>query len=226
MSYFIILLSLLFAFQSADPDPSTLNISASATVEVPADIIYFNINLNAESDSPQAAYDLHKEREQVLVELMKEYNIEEEDLTFQPISINKTNVNSRINQREVRYQTRQQVSIRFEDFDIYETIQIGLIENDFDNFNGRFSSTKAEEGKDEAIRKAIQSAKEKADVIAEESGVALGKINQLSYSHRQVQPYAADVMSARVESSQPGLLEYAQTVTIEATISMEFLIES
>lgn len=226
MTYFIILFATLFGLQQNHSDSSTLNISAEANVEVPADIIQFNINLNAEEDSPQAAYDLHKQREKVLVELLEEYEISEDEISFQPISINKINQNRTVREEDrPRYQTRQQVAVRFSDFERYEAVQIGLIENNFDDFRGTFSSTEAENGKDEAIKKAIRSAKEKAHLIADESGVTLGKIKNITYHNNQVGPF--NEMAVRAQSDQSSqLMQYPQNVTINANISVEFYLEN
>lgn len=222
MTYFIILFSMLLSLQQTQTDSSTLNISAEATVEVPADLIQFNVNINAEEDSPQNAYDLHKEREKALIELLKEYEISEEHISFQPIGINKTSNQPRnAAEEDDKYQTRQQVTMQFSDFDIYEAVQIGLIEHDFDNFRGSFSSSEAEEGKDEAIKKALRSAKEKAQLIAEESGVELGKIKNITYHNNRIGPYN-DMMVRAQSESDSGLMQYPQSVTVNAQISVEY----
>ncbi len=77
MNYLIILLSLLFFTQPNQPDPKVMSISTEGQVDLTADIIQFNINLNAQAEEPQKAYETHKQREKALVELLKEYDIQE-----------------------------------------------------------------------------------------------------------------------------------------------------
>ena len=225
MTYFIILLAFVFSAQTADPEYRELSISSSAEVQVPADIIQFNINLNAESDSPQKTYNLHKEREKVLVQLLDKYEIKEENINYQPVSISKYRDYSDDPNRKTTYQTRQQVSLTFKDFEIYEKIQVALIENDFDNFQGNFTSTEAESAKDQAIKKAIQQAKEKAQLIAKESGVELGKIRHIEYGHQQIQPYAQEYAALKAESDSGSLSQYDQSVIVRADISIKFYIQ-
>ncbi len=220
MSYFFIFLSFLFVTELNDPDPGTLNISSTEQVQLSADRIQFNITINARADNPQEAYEMHQEKEDVLVGLLREYNIDEENIQYEPVSI-RDYQEAGPGDREIYYRTTQTVNVTFSNFDIYEEIQVTLIENNFDNFNGVFLSTQKEEGKNEALRKAIQKAKAKAQLIAEEAGVDLGAVVNISYNSQPVRPYEdAAVAMKSVESS--NLLDYKQTVTVFATVSMEF----
>ncbi|MFY0696332.1 MAG: SIMPL domain-containing protein [Balneola sp.] len=197
----------------------------SATELIPADMIIFSININAEEKTPEAAFDTHKKREAVLASLLKEFDIKEESINFEPIRINKrTNYNNR--QEEVTVNTNQQVSVSFSDFEIYEKIQVSLIENGFDSFNGSFSSSKLDEGKDKALISAIQKAKERAAFIAEQSGVKLGKITTINYSEHQVNRPQLSVEKNLFASpyDAPSMMDFAQTVSVTANISIVFSI--
>ncbi len=226
MRIFIICLSLfLLPLIANAQDQGVLSISSEGSVELPADIIQFNINLNAEADSPQKAYELHKEREKVLVQLLEKYDVEEKDIHFEPVSISKSGQSGRYSEEEPAYQTRQMVTLKLSDFGVYEQIQVTLIQENFDNFSGQFLSSKAEQGKDNALQKAIRTAKEKARLIAEEAGIKLGSITGINYSHNQYEPVFArskDVMA--MGSSESQLLKYDQVVTITANISINFAI--
>lgn len=210
----------------AENSQRTISINMSATELIPADLIIFSININAEEKTPEAAFDTHKKREAVLASLLKEFDIKEESINFEPIRINKrTNYNNR--QEEVTVNTNQQVSVSFSDFEIYEKIQVSLIENGFDSFNGSFSSSKLEEGKDKALVSAIQKAKERAAFIAEQSGVKLGEITTINYSEHQVNRPQLSVEMKLFESpyDAPSMMDFAQTVSVTANISIVFQIE-
>ncbi|MEQ9308705.1 MAG: SIMPL domain-containing protein [Balneolaceae bacterium] len=199
----------------------SLNMTATELVE--ADLIIFNININAESDTPRNAFKLHKSREAVLAELLKKFDIKEEHIRFEPIRINKRYTN---NGKSQISQTNQQVSVTFSDFDIYEDIQLTLIENNFDNFNGSFSSTKLNEGKEKALLLAIKNVKEKAQLIAKASDVTLGDIVQITYSDYTITPsrnYARSEMMTMDATST--MMDFAQTISVTANISMDFSIE-
>lgn len=200
---------------------SSISINMSATELVPADIIVFNININAEAKSPQDAFNAHKQRETVLASLLKEFNIKESEINFQPIRINKRNNYN--NPREDMVQTSQQVSVNFSDFDMYEKIQLTLIENGFDSFNGQFSSSEMDKGKEKALVSAIENAKERAQFIAKKSGVQLGKITTINYSDHQINRPQLTVESDAFRGKS-SMMDFAQTVSVTANVSFVFQI--
>ncbi len=203
----------------------TISINMSATELIPADLIIFSININAEEKTPEAAFDTHKKREAVLASLLKEFDIKEENINFEPIRMNKrTNYNNR--QEEGMIHTYQEVSVTFSDFEIYEKIQVSLIKNDFDSFSGSFSSTKMGEGKAKALVLAIQQAKERAAFIAEQSGVKLGVLQTINYSDYQVNSRQRSVEMKLFESPDeaPSMMDFAQTVSVTSNISIVFSI--
>lgn len=203
----------------------TISINMSATELIPADLIVFSININAEEKTPKSAFNTHKEREAILASLLKDFDIKDEDIRFQPIRINKrSNYNNR--EEVVTVQTSQQVSVSFSDFDIYEKIQVTLIENDFDSFSGSFSSTDIDSGKERALESAIQSTKEKAAFIASKSGVKIGSVQTINYSDYQVNRPQMNYEAKGLMASSDSMMDFAQTVSVTANISFVFTIEN
>ncbi len=211
----------LFIFTATGQAQNEISINAAAQVLVPADKIAFQINLNAEGDTPQEAYDLHKEREKVLVRQLKKHDIKDEDLNFEPISINKRYNDSYRNKDKKRIYTRQNVIVTLDNFDIYEQIQITLIENNFDEFSGNFTSSKSEKGKDEALKEALQVAREKAEIIASETGVSITGIKNISHSYSSRPPRPMMEMTAS-RATDNSLLEFDQTVSVTANVAVTY----
>lgn len=227
MRHFIILISLLIiatAVQSQDSTQNVISVQASAEELVPADEISFQIMLNAEADSPQKAYEMHKEREKVLVDLLSEHQIPERNIDFEPISISKRYNDRSVDHEQESVVTRQQVILTLDNFDIYEEMQITLIENNFDEFSGHFASTKSEQAEDEALRKALRTAREKADVIARETGLRIEGINDISYSYNEGPP--RPMMEMRAFSDSDGLMNFDQTVSISASVTVNYNVEN
>lgn len=211
----------LFIFTAAGQAQNEISINAAAQVLVPADNIAFQINLNAEGDTPQEAYDLHKEREKVLVRQLKKHDIKDEDLKFEPVSINKRYNGSYRNKEEKRIQTRQIVIVTLDNFDIYEQIQITLIENNFDEFSGNFTSSESEKGENEALKEALKIARDKAEIIASETGVTISGIKNISHSYSSRPPRPMMEMTAS-KASDGNLLEFDQTVSVSANVSVTY----
>lgn len=207
----------------------TITINMSASELLPADLIIFNVNINAEGKTPQEAYELHRERESVLAGLLKDMNIKDEKINFEPVRINRRQINNnRYNNQEPEYitSTSQSVSITFNDFSIYEKIQLTLIENNFDSFNGQFSSTKIAEGKQKALISAIEAAKDRAELIARTSGVEVGDIYTINYSDHQITaPRRATSMEMMSVAADASMMDFGQTVEVSSNINITYSIE-
>ena len=208
----------------------TITINMSASELLPADLIIFNVNINAEGKTPQEADELHRERESLLAELLQDLDISEEDIDYEPVRMNRQRVNSnRYNnngEQEYITTTNQSVSISFNDFSLYEKIQLTLIENGFDSFNGQFSSTKITEGKEKALIAAIEAAKERAELIAETSGVELSGVSNIIFSDHQIgTPRKTSSMEMMSVSRDASMMDFGQTVEVRSNISISYFIK-
>ncbi|SMO43298.1 SIMPL domain-containing protein [Fodinibius sediminis] len=214
-------LTLLLCVGSAFAQENALSVNASSSVEVPADGINFNININAEAGSPQEAYDLHQQREKVLIDLLRQHDIPEEDIQFEPVAINR--VSTRREDPETRVRTRQQVSLGLSDFTEYEAIQIALIENGYDEFSGNFTSSESDTGRDQALKEALGIARNKAELIAQESDIVITSVKSINYSHHDAPPRPLLEAAAFSDKSAGSLVtEYDQMVTVSATVSIQY----
>lgn len=205
----------------------TITINMSASEMLPADLIIFNVNINAEADTPQEAFEMHKKKETLLAKLLKKHQIKESDIEYQPIRMHKVNNNYRSSETSKVTRTSQSVSLSFSDFSLYEKIQVTLIENGFDSFNGEFSSTEISEGKEKALISAIESAKEKASLIAKTSGVTLGPVQNINYSDHRIgrMPLNSSMMEMKAMSRDASMMDFSQTVSVTANINISFSIE-
>lgn len=213
----------LFLISTVAQAQNEISINAAAEVLVPADKIAFQINLNAEAETPQKTYDLHKEREKVLVDILKEYQIAEKNINFEPISINKGYNNQHPQNQEEVIQTRQQVVLTLDNFDIYEEIQITLISNDFDQFSGNFMSSESEIGEDEALKKALSLARDKAQLIAKESGLKITGVKRITHSYSRLPP--RPMMEMATAKSSDSLMAFDQSVSVSANVSVIYEFE-
>lgn len=215
------------AQQAANERTITINMSASEML--PADLIVFNVIINAEAETPQQAFELHKEHESLLAGLLRDLNISEDSIDYEPIRMNRRQIsNNRYGNEEPEYvtSTNQSVSITFSDFSLYEKIQLTLIENGFDSFNGNFSSSQIAAGKEKALISALEAAKERAELIAETSGVSLGPVSSINHSDHYIgiprESSSAEMMSMSRDAS---MMDFSQTVEVRATVNISYFIE-
>lgn len=211
----------LVAQESIDAD-RRLNISMTAEKAVPADLLIFQIVINSEGDDPQEAYRMHKEKEAYLADILKEFEISESDIDYQLMRMNKQ-YDNRKGQDVIR--TSQSISVQFTDTDLYEEIQLRLIENGFNGFSARFSASDLGSAKEAAMRAAISKANEQARIMADASGSELGPILTMSYSDYNVGPANTMRADAAMIESSSSMLDFEKTILIRASVSLTYRLQ-
>jgi len=99
--------------------------------------------------------------------------------------------------------------------------------NNVDSINFELSDAKQKEVKTQALRKATQNAREKAEALADGAGVRVGKLLRLSESSFSVMPYPMyDMMETRVAMADaaPPTEISPQSVQINAQVSAAYAI--
>jgi hypothetical protein len=104
-------------------------------------------------------------------------------------------------------------------------IQAGA--NNVESISFELSDAKQREVKTEALRKATQNARDKAEALADGAGVRLGKVLSLNENSYYVQPfYRGDVMMAKAEMGGapevPPTAVSPQSVQVSAQVSVSY----
>lgn len=193
-----------------------ITIDATGEVFAPADEIIFNITINRFDEEASKAFENHKNLEQFLTELIIEQNIDEEYINAYPISIS-----PRRHSQNTGFETRQSVSIRLQDLDQFESMQITLIENGFDNFSANFSTSAAEEARTEALEKAVENARSKAQILAQASGMELGGVHNIEYTSSSGIA-RSDMAMMSAESYSGSLIVMQRTIPISESVRIQF----
>jgi|GEM_PF-1229497 len=194
-----------------------ITIQSTGMVTIPADFIRFTVNLNVFSKNLNDAFDQHKEQEAFLADLIKENNFNDGELIFNPIGVSA----SRNPASGDGFSTRQVVVFSVTDFDLFEDVQRKLIENGFTSLNGNFGANQTEENRDEALKKAMENARNKAEIIAASAGKKLGDVLSVEYGSGRPQPVAYREMSFDVQSGGQ-LSQFDQTITVSESVSVKF----
>lgn len=217
------LISLEDTFAQIESDDSRITVDAVGEVQVPADLIHFRVNVTQFNDSAREAFELHKEQEQYLTELLLEEGIPDSSITANPISV--SHIRRHNNTMESGYETRQQVLIVLDDVSQFESMQIKLIENGFTNFSGSFASTQTEKASDEALRKAFEEARTKAKILAEAAGKEITDVFSINYHSNRTYSARAESMQMAFDAGSGSLLQFERTIPIRENVSVQFRIE-
>lgn len=215
----VLLLSETAASRQLSPsaNPPSVSIQSIGTVVIPADFIRFTVNINVFSKDLNDAFAQHKEQEAFLADLIKENKFNDGELIFNPISVSATRNPSSGN----GFATRQVVIFSVTDFDLFENVQRTLIENGFTNLNGTFGANQTDENRNDALRKAMQNAKMKAEIIAASADKKLGDVLSVEYGSGRMQPAAYREMSFDAQTVGQ-LSQFEQTITISESVHVTF----
>lgn len=198
-------------------DTEIIVIDATGVEYAPADQIVFQINLNQFHENAQSAFDAHKQQERYLTDLLLENGFNKDDISANPISISPRRYSN-----ERGFETNQHVSIKLHDITRFEAMQVELINNGFDNFSGRFSSSNVESTKRAALTKAIEEARKNAQVLALASNQRVGKVLKIEFTTSSGPVYrevSAMALSARDDG---GMLQFQTTIPVEQNVRVTF----
>jgi uncharacterized protein len=198
-------------------ESSLITIDATGEYHATADILHFTVNLNRVHEEARTAFEEHKELEEYLVNLLKEKGIPEEKITANPI-----NITPRRHGERQGFETRQMVTIELDDVGEFESMQMELISNGFDNFSGSFGSTGEKEAREEALRKAIENARHKANILAGASDRELGEVKTIDYSDSSGPIMRGSVSLTAMEASDGGLLQFERNIPVREQVRVTF----
>jgi uncharacterized protein YggE len=198
-----------------------ITISASGEAVVPADIAYLTINIGVSNPDAERAFELHKERESFLANLLTEMDFEDENISYEPISIRP----DRQRDGAIHTATNQRIRLELENFEQLSELQIELISNEFDNFSGSLASSQIERANRRALRQAIANARADAELLAEAAGKTIDQVLWIEHSSDRGYrpPVAFESAQLRTADYGPSLGDFSQTITVQKNIQIRFL---
>lgn len=207
--------------QSGELVGNYITISSTGEAIVPADIAYLSINISVSNPDAERAFELHKERESFLANLLTEMDFEDENISYEPISIRP----DRQRDGAIHTATNQRIRLELENFEHLSELQIELISNEFDNFSGSLGSSQIERANRRALRQAVANARADAELLAEAAGKTIDQVLWIEHtSDRGYRPPVAfESAQLRTVDYGPSLGDFSQTITVQKNIQIRFL---
>ncbi|MCC5940460.1 MAG: SIMPL domain-containing protein [Balneolaceae bacterium] len=201
---------------------NTITIQASGEVQVTADLILFNVNITQFNAEAREAFLEHKKQEAYLTSLLLEEGIEERYISANPINISSVRRSNNL----TGYETRQQVQITLHDISQFESMQIALIENGFGVFTGNFSSSDLKNAQTEALKKAVEEARNKATILADAAGLRITGVQNIEYGiGGGYSPGLRGVSMALEMDSSGSLLQFEHKIPVSETVKIVYKTE-
>lgn len=202
---------------------NTITIQATGEVNVTADMILFNINITEFNTDAREAFTEHKRQEVYLTSLLIEEGVEERHISANPVNISSVRRGNNVS----GFETRQQVQIVLHDVSQFEAMQVALIENGFGSFTGNFSSSKIDEAQKEALRNAVEEARNKAELLADAAGLRITDVKNIQYGvSGGYSPGLRGVSMAMEMDSSGSLLQFERTIPVRETVNIIFRTEN
>jgi len=200
-----------------------ITISSTGKAEVPADIAILSITIGGSNPDAERAFELHKEREAYLANLLTEMKFSDEKIRYEPISIRP----ERQRDGAVHTATRQRIRLELDNFEQLSKLQVELISNEFDNFTGSLASSEIEQGNKRALRQAVSNAIADAELLADAAGKSVDQVLWIEHSADRGyrQPVTLESSQLRSADYGPSLGDFSQTITVNKNIKIRFLLK-
>lgn len=212
---------------------NVISVSGSGEILAVADIASLSINLMKDGATAKESQDLLNESITKTLAYLKDQKIEDKDIKSEyggltpKYSYEKCYTYScPTNTKIIGYTATQMITIKIRDVDNASVVRTGLADLGVTDITGPTFGIDDEEGfKDQARAKAIDEAQAKADILAKELGVRLGKVVSFSENNGGYYPmYESKLMNADTSvgsGSAPVLPKGENKITSNITITYE-----
>lgn len=173
----LIVLSVMSIFTLSADEQRYIEVSGTGLTNVSADYILISFSINTKSLHYTAAQNQNTRIAEKVFELLEEdYDVEERDITTLSYSLEKVyKYEPNRGQVEDGYEAKNSLQLKLKDFDRYKRLLTDLLDAGVDNITGvSFGIEDLETPKLEALAKALESARKKAQVLAVATGMNLG----------------------------------------------------
>lgn len=246
LSIFAIVAMFVINKESNRGDENTISVTGKAEVDATPDIASFSFSVQETAKTTEAAQEVISEKVDTILKGLKEVGIAEKDIKTQSYTMSPKYEWVRVDQKQqdvgidgtvyfpgndrkqvqVGFDVRQNVEVKVRNFDMVPATLSLLGNTGVQDLQGpNFEIDKPDALEEKARAEAIKDAKEKAQRLAKDLDVRIGKV--VSFSENDggyyPQPYYAKNMMARQDSAD-GSAPAPQLPTGENTISSEVTI--
>ena len=186
MKYIALLITCFFGFnsfgqQNVQGNSSQFTVTADAILRVKPDQVVLKLGVESRGEDLKATKDENYSIIESAIKFCKEKGIQEKYLQTDYVRIQPYYRYNKDETQPEYYDVEQSLNIVLEDLDRYDELLTGLLKLGVNKVSSiDFRTTKMKESRYEARRMAIAAAKEKADFLAGEVDLELGRIINLS----------------------------------------------
>ncbi len=202
----------------------TITVSGLGKVTVKPDEAIVTLGVSTENTSLQRAYKIHTEDMNAVIQAIKAIGIDSDDIQTTSYRVNPVYSQERNQPRNrlkpIGYRVSHQVNAKVRDLKLLGNVIDAAMKNEMTVFNGiQFASSRKDEIQQEARAKAVLDARDRAEIMAMNLNVKLGRVLKIIESG-QAYPMPtqsfmmAEARSMSVPQIEPGTLEIQATCQV------------
>ncbi len=221
-----IVLAMLMLIGASALAEKTLNVTGSGTVYLDADIAYASLGVSYTGADLSVIQQQANETIEAVCKAMEEAGLDAKNISTDNINIYPMYDYSENDSKLTGYRIDERLSIHTEDIDAlgaYIDAAFAVGANTFDSIT--FSVKDDSQAKKDALKKAVQDAREKAEVIAEASGeeidsvVTISENEQYSYYNTDSRAY---IMKSESADAGAGTTVRAAQINVSADVQITY----
>jgi uncharacterized protein YggE len=218
---------------TAAPVERTISVSGDAEVKVAPDQVQVMLAVETAEKTVAKAKAANDERLARTLAVLKKQGIAEKDLQTDQVSITPVNDSGSYGFSKTKepdgYQVRRSVSVLLRDVTKFEVLLTAVLEAGTNHVEGiSFQTSELRRFRDQARALALKAAKEKAEAMAKEYGLKVGKPRTIAEtSSGWAGPFLRGGMAQNLTQSVGGSPESSDTfaagqISVRATVSVTF----
>jgi len=204
--------------------PQTITVSGTATVSTAPDEAILGLGVRSEAPSADEAFASNGERVDAVTAVLIEAGVAEEDISTTNLQLNQKTINRGTKDEEKVYVAENRIEVQIKNLDDAGMIAgaaVGAGANIVGGIEFRLSDQVT--SKEQALAKAIEGARTKAEAMAAAAGAEVGEVQVIDETNSEFAPYqtnlyeqssrSADAIASKYSVS-PGEVETSVTVTV------------
>jgi uncharacterized protein YggE len=221
MKYFLLALLLVcFASPKAQENKRYINVTGTSELILPADQMNFSVQIKTINNTIEESKKANDNNLNELMALLKSTGISPNDITTSPISLGRNYEYKDRESIQKGYYTEVSVAFLLKDLSKYYEITNRLSSsNDFANITSNYNISDYELQNKLTYQKALKSAKEKAEYMANTLGIKLGEILEIDANNPE-QNYPNPFNSVTIIDSPNNLV--SGKVSIKRSVRVKF----
>lgn len=225
----ISLLAIMAFLQSSSEDEKVIEVQGSYQITKESDMVWMSLGVETNAETAKEAEEKNKEITNKFYDKLEDLGLSKEEYKTESYNIY-PNKNWEDSSGEIEsYTVTHTIKVQTERIELAGSILDSAVQAGINSINGVYfdlSENKKEEARAEVLKEATESARIKAESIAEGLGTEIKGIKRVSDSSSNYYPAYRDVVASDVaEKGGLAIITQPGSVDISATVSVLYEIE-